>query len=282
MSIKIKSNINGEFEITGLPEDHNGHPSIDGGIHYEMAQIGYYHPKHKNPNPEDKDTMVIYIYGEPTRPIPHFHFYRGKDRKFGGCIILNEAKYFPHDHHNDKLNKSEINDLLKYLKSNDPDLNISNWKVIIDYWNRQNPRFTIPIDSPIPPYSHTMLSHKDKYIMESPRRTNANGEIEIYKFGTNEVIRTIPRTKYFQGFENFKNSIIDITTIDGVTITGLKPGEPHHPYERMIERDIPINDVINALKTSAPTSATDGNAYISGKAKVIVKNQKVMTIWEVK
>ena len=149
-----------EIDLTiKMPGDHTGHESFDGGIHYEMAQIGSYHPKHKSGTPEDKNTKSIWVYAEGDRPVPHFHFYRGKDRKSGGCIVLNEAKYFPHDGHNDTLaDKKELIRLLKFLNTKDSEFGLSVWKVIIGFWNRQNPKFPISINTKIPPYQHDMPS----------------------------------------------------------------------------------------------------------------------------
>ena len=136
--------------------DHAGHPSFDGGIHYEMAQIGSYHPKHKNPNPDDKDTISIWIYGEYNRPLPHLHFYRGKDRKRGGVTVLTKPNYFPHDGHNDTMTKKEIQNFMKFLQSKDYELDVPVWKVVLDYWNRQNPKFKIPMYTEIPEYHSDM------------------------------------------------------------------------------------------------------------------------------
>ena len=108
-------------------------------------------------------------------------------------------------------------------------------------------------------------------ITESPRRTNAKGEIEIYKFGTEEVLLTLSREDYFRGFEEFKNSVIGLITSSGIKIESVNK---HHPYERMLERGFQLNDVIEALKTSKAVPATghDTWSYPKGQMQVIVNH----------
>ena len=121
--------------------------------HIEMAQIGSYHPRgHKDP--KDKETKSIWVYGE-QRPQKHFHFYRGKDRKAGGCIRLDVSEYFPHDGHIDTLDKKEIKELILFLNDTNSETGLSNWKTILAIWNMQNSNYPkIDTNAPIPPYQN--------------------------------------------------------------------------------------------------------------------------------
>ena len=79
---------------------------------------------------------------------PHFHFYKGlkpeggipkEYRNGGGCICLEEAKYFIHENHTETMEPKEIKGLIKFLKSPHKSFkNITNWEYIIDLWNTNN------------------------------------------------------------------------------------------------------------------------------------------------
>jgi len=118
---------------------------------------------------------------------------------------------------------------------------------------------------------------ENEYLIESPKTKNADGNIEIYRFGTREVVLTLTEDEYRKGLSNFRNSIIGIVTSDGITIKSING---QHPYERMLERLFNLNDVIEALKTSTPVAATEGMAYCKGNMRVIVSHQtgKLMTL----
>ena len=135
-------------------KSHNGDES-----HIDMALVGAFHPEELS-DPKDIKTKTIYVYGE-KRPVPHFHFYRGKDLSAGGCIVLNDAMCFPHDKHTDKLDKKEIEELLNFLDSTDSDFGMSMWKMILMIWNLQNPDSKISMDIPIPLYHADMPSHEE-------------------------------------------------------------------------------------------------------------------------
>ena len=145
-----------EQVLDGGHAGHIGHSNNT--YHLEMAQIGGYNERNRKER-ESADAKSIWVYAECDRPLAHFHFYRGRDRKGGGCIVLDKPMYFKHDGHNDTLDSSEIKSLVKFLNSTDPDTGLTMWKLIRVSWNQQNSEFKIKTDSDIPPYSSDMPSH---------------------------------------------------------------------------------------------------------------------------
>jgi len=139
-----------------LGDPYPGHNGSE--VHLEMAQAGAYHPKGQ-PDPKDKNTISLWIYGE-KRPMKHFHFYRGKDRKAGGCIRLDKPEYFPHDGHTDTLGEDEVLDLVKFLQTVNPEGGWTIWKTILFLWNTQNLDCKIEMNAPIPPYRMALNDHR--------------------------------------------------------------------------------------------------------------------------
>jgi hypothetical protein len=131
---------------------HGGHGYTGSEVHLEMAKIGSYHPKGKN-EPDSNETKSIWIYSEGDHPTAHFHFYRGNDRKHGGCIKIKSSEYFPHDGHNDTLTTREIGELISFLNATDPDTGLNFWKVILASWNQQNSNFRVDMSTTMPDYS---------------------------------------------------------------------------------------------------------------------------------
>ena len=125
---------------------------------FEMAQIGWYNDKERNERESD-DTKSIWVYGNEGS-WKHLHFYRGKLPKSkgriipgGGCLLLEEARYFTHGTHTDTLNREEIKSLVKFLSSVDPDSGLTIWKSILIAWNQNNPDNRIDPNQAMPPYS---------------------------------------------------------------------------------------------------------------------------------
>lgn len=105
---------------------------------YAMARVGY-----------TSDNIEIRIYTDDPGKIPHFHFIGdGLD----GCIRIGKAKYFPHGHHKSKLNTKQIRKLVKFLKSNHRNSNVSNWRYLLDLWNTNNSDVELSDDYPMPDY----------------------------------------------------------------------------------------------------------------------------------
>jgi hypothetical protein len=134
-----------------------------GGSHesyLEMSQIGWFNTKHKN-DFSSKNTIVIWINEEGNRPIKHFHFHRGKDRIFGGCIMIEKSMYFQHDNHLDTLTDKEIIYMVNFFNSLDPDgSGLTIWKMILMGWNFNNPNFKIKLDTIMPDYKDGILEYK--------------------------------------------------------------------------------------------------------------------------
>lgn len=99
---------------------------------------------------------------------PHFHFYlRGQDmeyvapngaRPWGGCLCLEQAKYFDHGSHRQIIDEGQMESLLAYLSENS-DNGMTNWQRIISLWNESNPGLRqVPLTAEIPAYRWNMVS----------------------------------------------------------------------------------------------------------------------------
>ena len=139
--------------------DYNYESHWSDGGHYGMARMGAFNPKGRS-DPGDIRTLTLYVYRETNGPAPHFHFYRGKDRKTGGCIMLDDAKYSPHERHTDAMDQEETRRLLEFLDSTDPDMGVSIWRLMLMAWNMLNPDSKVSMNAPTPGYHYNMPAHE--------------------------------------------------------------------------------------------------------------------------
>lgn len=112
---------------------------------YEMAKIGRF----KN--------LYIYIWMNDGGNVPHFHISDSANYPQNSTIEISvkiqSAEYFPHGgKYEDKLNSKQKKELVKFLNSH-TSLGVSNWKILIDTWNRNNSGMNIPISTPMPDYT---------------------------------------------------------------------------------------------------------------------------------
>lgn len=139
-----------------------------------LTEMGAKIPTERNkPNLQEEHLMVVVGKNEHTDP--HFHVYREKpDLQAwinGACLTFNEPKYFMHQENNAILNKSEMVNLVEYLKARCavPDRNISNWEYLIEFWNTNNPNYKIDEHTPMPDYLSI-------YIDEETETTEVDGD----------------------------------------------------------------------------------------------------------
>jgi len=138
------------FERVMLDKVHVGNDH-----HMEMAMVGWYNEKDRNER-DSKYSKSLYVHEETEPRIKHFHFYRGKDRETGGCIMLEEAKYYPHAKHLDTLKRKEVLSLTKFLDTRDPRTNLTMWETILWLWNHENIDHLIDMETKIPPYEEEL------------------------------------------------------------------------------------------------------------------------------
>ena len=105
---------------------------------------------------------------------PHFHFYKNlkpeggipeKDRYGGGCISIEEPKYFSHATHDETMTSKEIKGLIEFLKDKNKTFDsITNWQYIIGQWNDNNPdQKQLDINISIPEYKSDMEKIIEKH-----------------------------------------------------------------------------------------------------------------------
>jgi hypothetical protein len=107
----------------------------------EMATVGVY------------DSHKVTVY-EETLGNPSFHIKYKNEWEI--VLQIRDFVILEVKHGNfkkgDKFPRKEYKDLIKFLNSNDEDLNISNWKYLIDAWNRNNPKYKISTSTQLPIY----------------------------------------------------------------------------------------------------------------------------------
>ena len=113
------------------------------------------------------ESIKLAVYDNEGSGYPHFHFYKGckpeggipnSKRAGGGCLCFESANYFTHHGHKDTMNKTEIKELINFLKSpvkNNDEIIV--WKFLIMSWNGQNPdERQLPTSLEIPDYKPSM------------------------------------------------------------------------------------------------------------------------------
>ena len=98
--------------------------------------------------------LYIVIWKNDGGWIPHFHIYNNQNPKkatFDACLKIETPEYFKHGHHTDVLNSKQMKLLLELLNSNFNDKN-TYWEMVINNWNLNNSKQTVPFDLPMPDY----------------------------------------------------------------------------------------------------------------------------------
>lgn len=99
--------------------------------------------------------IELRIYTDDPGKIPHFHFV-SKDG-LDGCIRIDKPEYFPHGHHKSKLNTRQIRELVRFLKKPSKKSGMTNWEVVLLFWNTNNSDIELPEDYPMPDYLHELV-----------------------------------------------------------------------------------------------------------------------------
>lgn len=111
----------------------------------EMARVGFI-----------DDEYEVYIHTDDPGNIPHFHIWDAETRgqKFHICIKLEVPEYFHHTGKEDYLNSGMKKELVKFLRNKPLRLKRydTNWEVVVDMWNANNSKASIPDDTPMPDY----------------------------------------------------------------------------------------------------------------------------------
>ena len=98
----------------------------------------------------------IVVWTNDPGQIPHFHIRdaNARGKHFDSCIRLDCADYFVHGAHRRKLNSAERKALVAFLASVSPKnkQGSTNWRRVVDEWNRNNSTRTIPVDQTMPNY----------------------------------------------------------------------------------------------------------------------------------
>ena len=96
-------------------------------------------------------TYQIFIYGNEG-PIPHFHF-EGLDGTINGAIRLDKPEYFKHTGSgNDKISISVFIEWIKSPHWRMGKHGLTNYQLMLYYWNDSNPDYKINTDTPMPNY----------------------------------------------------------------------------------------------------------------------------------
>jgi hypothetical protein len=103
---------------------------------------------------------VTFIMYSKEGKRPHVHFYRNLEDFFpttgfgGGCLMLQEAKYYDHASHNERLTNEELSHLVEFMESPSwGSSRFTTWEGIVHLWNVYNKKHQIPYDTPMPDYT---------------------------------------------------------------------------------------------------------------------------------
>ena len=137
---KKSTNFNYDLVLNELNKDYN----ING-----ITRIGF----------TDKGYEVFIVTDDDLlSDIPHFHYRKkkkGKPNEFHTCIKITDVGYYHHLGNEDRLNKNQIDDLIKFL--NFKPLNTkhfkSNWELLLFSWNTQNNNIIVNHNLEIPNYN---------------------------------------------------------------------------------------------------------------------------------
>lgn len=97
------------------------------------------------------DKFQIYVDSSSHCKIPHFHC--SKRKGFDAALSFINGEYVFHDNALDVLETNEINNLIKFMRNKDINSNQTNWQVLLDSWNKNNPRCQID-GNRMPNYSY--------------------------------------------------------------------------------------------------------------------------------
>lgn len=113
----------------------------------EMAKVGSI----SNKVGQDGN-YFIYVY-DNERNIPHFHI-KERTGTFDCCVRLDNADYFSHSNHTDKLTKSLKKSLIHFLKEpNKKNKKLTNYEACVFGWNLMNENHEIT-DTNMPDYEN--------------------------------------------------------------------------------------------------------------------------------
>ena len=109
----------------------------------EMAKVG------KLDNEYD-----VVIWPKDNGEIPHFHIWDSNTRgdKFHTCIKIEKPEYFHHTGKENILNSKMKKELVKFLNSSYKGSNMTNWQLLVGYWNDNESKHNVDENQPIPNY----------------------------------------------------------------------------------------------------------------------------------
>jgi len=110
---------------------------------------------------------LIIAIGNNEKDYAHFHFFRSESDKqqwngIGGCIMMKDALYYKHSGHYDELDEEELVALIQFLKSPYKKRGVTMWQQLVDLWNDNNSRYSVPDETPMPSYYYNMPNYNEK------------------------------------------------------------------------------------------------------------------------
>lgn len=95
--------------------------------------------------------------------IPHFHVVDANTggKQFSACVQIERAEYFRHGIHKGTLNSSERKALDAFLRKTPRNDRRSNWRRVVDEWNRNNSKRKIDDSVVMPDFRQIIDNHRD-------------------------------------------------------------------------------------------------------------------------
>jgi len=117
----------------------------------EMARLGFIKDKQGK-----KNEYEVYLYTNDPGKIAHFHMrdVETNGQKFNTYIEIEKAEYFHHEGKEDVLNSIQKQNLINFLnEKNSKFFDLTNYQVMIKFWNINNSDVEIDEETEIPNYS---------------------------------------------------------------------------------------------------------------------------------
>jgi hypothetical protein len=216
--------------------------------------------------------IIISSHEREYLPIPHFHFYRTKEIPWhgmgGGCIMIEEPKYYKHGSHQDTLSPSEVLELIDFLLSyKDLKGKSTMWSSIIRGWNCTMPdeetdKMMDPDSTPMPDYKKLMGEHLDEVFVEMAGRIPGEVKLPGKPEGYGLIIAVGDYEKDIRHFHVFRNDDDRQAWRNGACLLFEENKYYGHGYNTETLEEDELNAVMQKLNSQHPALGVTNWRYL--------------------
>ncbi len=99
------------------------------------------------------DTLTVRIYPNDGGNYKHMHILNKKnEREFHGCVLLDEADYFPHEGKDSIFNSDQKKRFIVAMAAPRKNTGMTNWEYCVTLWNANKTRPPVPAGIKMPDY----------------------------------------------------------------------------------------------------------------------------------